>query len=69
MQHTTKDIPSGCAARLLLVVVGLGIGVEESRMDLGSVWSSVLHLHPGFVSLQGDARQAGSASVLVDPLH
>lgn len=24
----------------------------------------VLHLHPGFISLQGDAPQAGAASVL-----
>lgn len=55
MQHTNKEVPSGCAARLLLMVVSTGTGREESKMDLGSVRSSVLHLHPGFLSLQGDA--------------
>lgn len=28
-----------------------------------------MHLHPGFVCLQGDAPQAGATSVLGDPLH
>ena len=64
MQHTNKVVPSGYAARLLLMVVGTGVGREESRMDLGSVWSSVLHFHPGFLSLQGDAPQAGATSLL-----
>lgn len=64
MQHANKEVPSGYAAGLLLMVVGAGIGREESMMDLGSIWSSGLHLHPGFLSLQGDTPQAGANSVL-----
>lgn len=41
-QHASKGVPSGYAVRLLLMIVGTGIGREESRMDLGSLWSSVL---------------------------
>lgn len=64
MQHIDKEVPSGCAARLLLMVVGTGIGRGESRTDLGSIWSSVLHLHWAFLSLQGDVPQAGTTSIL-----
>lgn len=63
-QHASKGVPSGYAVRLLLMVIGTSVGREESRMDLGSLWSSVLHLHPGFLSLRGDAPQAGATSVL-----
>lgn len=68
MQHTKKNFPSGYAARLLLMVVGTGIGREESRMDLGNIWSSVLHLHADFLSLQGHAFQAGATSDGSSPL-
>lgn len=42
MQHTTKEVPPGCAARLLLMVVGPDIGREDSRVVLGSIWPSVV---------------------------
>lgn len=64
MQHAKKQVPSVYAARLLLMVVGTGIGKEESGMDLGSIWSSVLYLRPGCLSLQGGAPQAGATSVM-----
>lgn len=58
MQDTNKEVPSGYAARLLLKVVGTGIGREESRTVLASICSSLLHLHPGVLPFQGDASQA-----------
>lgn len=51
MQHTTKEVPVGCAAGLLLMVVGPGIGREDSRVDLGSIWSSVIVIERIFVEV------------------
>lgn len=69
IQQANNVVLSGYSARLLRMVVGTGIRRDESRMDLGSIWSSVLHLHPGFLSLQGDAPSAlGGSSLLVVPI-
>lgn len=59
MQCANK-VPSGCAAGLLLVVVGMGIMRTESRMDM----VPCPLCNPGFHSLQGDAPQAGATSLL-----
>lgn len=64
MQQANNVVLSGYAARLLRMVVCTGIRREESRVDLGGIWSSVLHLHPGFLSLRGDAHQTGAPSAL-----
>lgn len=59
MQSANK-VPSGYAARLLLVVVGMGIRRAESRRDM----VQCPLFNPGFLSLQGDAPQAEATSLL-----
>lgn len=46
------------------MVVGTDAGGGGLRVNLGSRWSGVLHLHPSFLSLQRGAPQAGAAPVM-----